>query len=48
VKVTSSRCFAKFLKLGPEDREALLAYITPRVSRDAFRTRTEQRKPEGS
>ena len=45
VKVTSSRCFAKFLKLGPEEREALLAYITPRVSKDAFKNRTERRAP---
>jgi hypothetical protein len=45
VKVTSSRCFAKFVKLTDEEREAILAYIVPRISVKAFRKQTGARQP---
>ena len=40
VKVGSSRNFAKFVSVSPEDREAMLVFITPRISAKAFRKRT--------
>ncbi len=43
VREGSGQNFARFIKLSPEDREALLEYIVPKISTDAFKKRAGER-----